>query len=397
MLKKATATIAVMMVAAIFAFTLAACSSEETSSSSNESSSSESSASSEATESGSSESSSSESSSSSSSSSDSSVSAIATEDLEESIAVYTTYPEDIQKALADDFKEETGVKVDFVTLEGEMAERVISEKELPLADVILGGDESVYIQLTDEGCLDQCDTTWSGDLSGDFKNADNYWFAVTQTPVQMFYNTSLISGDDLPKDWSDLADESYKDEIVAPDFMTSSMRSWVYNMYYYLDSKDGEGSAKTYLTDLNNNVKHYYNSKTTMYKAVGDGDACLGIGTLPDIISNRDDNGMSIEPINATSGNVIVEDCVAVICNAAHPNSAAAFVEFVGEQSTQEKLSKEYNLIPTLPDALEQSPDWMQDYLTALPCDWSDVTKNSSTWLDEWENSIYSEEKTIEL
>ncbi len=387
MLKKAALTIVVAMVAAIFALALAACSSEETSSSSSESS-----ASSEATESSSSESSSA----SNSSSSDSSSSSIATENLEDTVVVYTTYPEDIQKVLADDFKEETGVKVEFTTLEGEIADRIISEKELPEADVVLGGDESAYIRMTDEECLVQSEPTWLGDLSNDFKNADNYWYAVTQTPVVMFYNPSLISGDQLPKEWSDLTDESYKDEIVAPDFMSSSMRCWVYNMYYYLDGKDGEGSAKTYLTNLNENIKNYYTSESMLYKAVGDGDACLGIGTLPDVVSNRDDKDMSIEPINATSGNVIVEDCVAAVKNTAHPNSAAAFVEFVGEQSTQEKLANEFNCIPTLPDALEQSPEWMQDYLTALPCDWNAVAENYTTWLDEWENSAYSEEKTVE-
>ncbi len=380
MLKKAAVTIVVAMVAAIFALTLAACSSEESSSGS-EKSSSESSASSEATESGSSE---------------SSVATFAAEGLEDTVVVYTTYPEDIQKVLADEFKEETGVKVEFTTLEGEIADRVISEKDLPVADVVLGGDESAYIRMADESCLVECETKWSDDLSDDFKNSDNYWYAVTQTPVVMFYNTSLISGDQLPKEWSDLADESYKDEIVAPDFMSSSMRCWVYNMYDYLDNKDGEGSAKTYLTGLNENIKNYYASESLMYKAVGDGDACLGIGTLSDVISNRDDKDMTIEPINATSGNVIVEDCVAAVKNTAHPKSAAAFVEFVGEQSTQEKLANEFNLIPTLSDALEQSPEWMRDYLTALPCDWNDVAKNYTTWLDEWENSIYSDEKTIE-
>lgn len=320
----------------------------------------------------------------------------AKDDTEDTVVVYSTHPEKLLTKVADDFTNETGIKVEFINLKGELADRVLSEKDNPQADVMYGGDISVYMQLAEQDCFTKSEPSWANDLDDAYKSADGLWYGTIKTPVMMFYNTNLLNESDAPKDWSDLTNAEYANKIVARDYISSSMRSAVCNLYYYYEKQGGEEAAQNFLKGLDANIKNYYNSGSMMFKAIGNGEAALGISTMNDIIDNRDNNSMPLQYINATSGDVIVTDCVAAINKAPHPNAAQKFLDYVGSQDVQVMLANDFNRMPTMAAALAESPEWMQADITALPADWSVIAENQSTWLDTWQNTIYSQDKTVE-
>lgn len=313
----------------------------------------------------------------------------------DTVVVYSTHPEKMLTAVADEFTKETGIQVQFVNLKGELADRVRSEKDNPQADIMYGGDVSLYLQLAEEGCYAKTDPSWAADLPAEYKGANGDWYATVKTPVMMFYNTDQLDATDAPKDWGDLTDAKYQDKIVARDYLSSSMRAAVCNLFYYYEQNGGEQAATDFLTGLNANIKNYYNSGSMMFKAIGNGEAAIGISTMNDIIDNRDNNGMPLQYVNAASGNVIVCDCVAAINNAPHADAAAKFLEFVGDKKTEVMLANDFNRMPALDAALAEAPAWMQENITALPADWTVIAENQKAWLDTWQNSIYSDDKTV--
>lgn len=316
-------------------------------------------------------------------------------ELEDTVVVYSTHPEKLLEAVAEDFTAETGVNVEFVNLKGELADRVRSERANPQADVMYGADASVYLQLAGEGCFAPSDPTWAADLGDQFKSAEGLWYGTIKTPVMMFFNTDELDAADAPEDWSDLADPRYQGQVVARDYLSSSMRSAVCNLYYCFSRDGGDQAAVEYLSGLNANVKNYYNSGSMMFKAVGNGEASIGISTMNDIIDNRDGNGMPLQYVSAASGDVIVTDCAAVIDGAPHPAAAQAFLEYVGSKDTQVMLANDFNRMPTLDAALAEAPEWMRADVRALPADWGVIAANQAAWLDEWQNAIYSQDKTV--
>ncbi len=308
---------------------------------------------------------------------------------------YCTHPEKMLTALADEFTAETGINVEFVNLKGELADRVRSEKANPQADIMYGGDISIYLQLAEDGCFAQTTPTWANELPSDYKGANGDWYATIKTPVMMFYNTTELDAASAPKDWSDLTDSAYQGKIVARDYISSSMRAAVCNLIYFNEQEGGESAAMNYLKGLDANIKNYYNSGSMMFKAIGNGEAAIGISTMNDIIDNRDNNGMPLQYINAESGEVIVCDCVAAINNAPHADAAAKFLEFVGSKDTEAMLANEFNRMPALDSALTDSPDWMKADIKTLPANWSVIAENQTQWLDDWQNTIYSDDKTV--
>ena len=245
------------------------------------------------------------------------------EKLEDTVVVYTTHKEEMLEAISDEFTKETGINVEFINLKGELADHVRSEKDNPQADVMFGGDTSTYMQLKEEGLYEKTEPQWKDELDKSFKDSEGYWYGTIKTPVMMFYNKDLLSADKAPKDWSDLTKEEYKDLIVTRDSLSSSMRSTVCALIENNIKTKNEDAAWKYLTDLDKNIKNYYNSGSVMYSAIGKGEASISIAVLSDIIDNKENNKMPLEIVDAESGSVVITDCVAALKNAPHPNAAA--------------------------------------------------------------------------
>ncbi len=316
-------------------------------------------------------------------------------ELEDTLVVYSTHPEALLEQVATEFTAETGVNVEFINLKGELADRVKSEIGNPQADVMYGGDISIYMQLDEAGAYEATDPSWASELPAEYKAANGDWFSTITTPVVMFYNTEKLDAADAPTDWSQLTDPKYKDLIVARDYLSSSMRSAICNLIYFFEQDGGQPAAEKFLSGLDANIKNYYNSGSMMFQAIGTGEASVGIATLNDITDNVNKNDMPLQSINATSGNVIISDCVGALKGCAHPNAAAAFVEFVGSKDLEVLLANDFNRIPSLPAARAEAPEWMQGDLTALPADWNTIAENQADWLALWQDNLYTQDKTI--
>ncbi|MGL5256456.1 MAG: extracellular solute-binding protein [Proteocatella sp.] len=257
---------------------------------------------------------------------------------------------DMIEFVADAFTEKTGVPVEFINLKGELADRVRAEKENPQADIMYGGASSLFIEMAGEGVFEPTTPAWASELDDMFKAQDGSWYGTIKTPVMMFYNKELLSEDQAPKDWSDLAKPEYKDLIISRDSVSSSIRATMMSILYQYD-KDGKlDEGWDFLSKLDANMKNYYNSGSMLFQAVGKKEAAIK--------------------------------------NAPHPNAAKAFVEFAGSAEMQSKIANEFNRIPTLTSALESSPEWMKTEYKAMDTDWGVVSQKQSEWLQKWNDEI---------
>lgn len=318
------------------------------------------------------------------------------EQLEDKLVIYSTHPEALLQEVADDFTAETGVPVEFINLKGGLADRVLSEKDNPQADIMYGGSTTTFTELAKQGCYEKTNPSWAKELDSNFKDKDGQWYATIQTPVVMFYNTEMMSEADAPKNYNDLADSKYADQVVTRDNASSSQREWICAMIY-ANSKDGNmDKANEWLKGLASNTKNYYNSSSMMFKAIGNKEAAIGVSTLNDVQKNIEKNGMPLKAIDSSDGNVISVDCVAALKNAPHSKAAAKFVEFCGTAKEQAKIANSQSRIPTLKSALKDSPEWMQKEMKMLDVDTATIASHQSEWLDLWNNTAYDTSKVVE-
>ena len=316
-------------------------------------------------------------------------------DLEDTLVIYSTHPEDLLESIADKFTESTGVKVEFINLKGELADRVRSEKANPQADIMFGGDTATYMVLDGEGCFAESNPSWAANVDADYKDANGHWFGTYRTPMVLFYNTEALNAEDAPADWADLSDPKYKDQIVTRDAKSSSMRSTVAALVQYNAANGSEDEAWNYIKAFNDNIKNYYNSGSMMFQAIGKGEAGISMAVINDVFKNRDENNMPLEMVIPSSGAIVITDCVAKINNAPHPNAAEAFMEFIGSDECQIANANDFNRMPITDAVLAQCPEWMQTEFSALPVDWTQVSENQSAWLDKWSTDYLDADKEV--
>jgi iron(III) transport system substrate-binding protein len=257
-----------------------------------------------------------------------------------------------------------------------------------------GAPSSVFLEMKSEGLFDAFTPTWADKINPLFKDSDSYWYGTIQTPVMMFYNTEMLSEADAPKDWYDLADPKFKDNLVFRNALSSSARATYSSLLQQFEKKGELENGWKFMKDLDANTKNYYGSGSMMFQAVGRKEAAVSFMVLNSIIDNKIQNKMPLAVIDAESGSPVITDGIALIHGAKHPNAAKAFIEFAGSPKVQALLAQKFNRLPTHPDALADSPEWMANTsFKVMDVDWQALAAKQSAWMQKWDSEVKSMSK----
>jgi len=146
------------------------------------------------------------------------------------VAVYTTAPGEMRKALQSGFKEKFGIDVEVVSFRGgEMGARLLNERRagIYLVDVFVGGSTTPMTQLKPGGALDPLDKLL---VLPEVTNAKLWhqgklWWIDQAHTVLMFLgfpvpnlaiNTNMVKQGEI-KTYKDLLDPRWKGKIVMND------------------------------------------------------------------------------------------------------------------------------------------------------------------------------------
>lgn len=310
-------------------------------------------------------------------------------DAEDKVVIYSTHADSLLELVATEFEKETGIKTEYINLKGELAERVRAEKDNPQADIMFGGASNLFMDLKDEDVFASFEPSWAKDIEPMFKDPEGFWYGTIKTPVVTFYNSEVWNAEDLPKDWKDLADSKYKDHLIFRNALSSSARV----MYSALIVEEGWD----FMQALDNNTKGYYDSGSLMMQAIGRKEASISFSTLNDIFDNKIKNNLPIEIINLESGFPVITDGIALINNAPHPEAGKQFIEFAGSAKIQSLLANEFNRMPTHPDAISASPEWMGKVeFNVMEVDWVELSEKQSEWMQKWDTEIKGSGKDVQ-
>jgi iron(III) transport system substrate-binding protein len=314
------------------------------------------------------------------------------------VVVYSPHGQDMLADLADQFKAETGITMEFLTAGGgELVDRVRAEKANPQADVMYGNPSSVFSEMKSQGLLQPYAPSWAAGLSADFKDKDGAWFGTIQTPVFIFYNSTKMSAADAPRDWADLANPKYRGLLEFRSTTSAASRATFASLIYqYYKAGTLETKGWDFLRQVDANTKQYVNNSTLMFQAIARGEASVGFWVLSDITDNVNKNKMPLAIVVPTSGVPVITDCIAIIAGAKNPAAARKFVDFAGRKDVQEKLASKYNRMPTLGAAIPQAPEWMRSMTyKPLDVDWNVLAQKQSEWLQYYEDKVRDSAKLM--
>ncbi|MFC7364293.1 MULTISPECIES: extracellular solute-binding protein [Bhargavaea] len=321
-----------------------------------------------------------------------------TEDLEEKVVVYSPHGSDILGDFKQRFEEEYGIKMEFLDMGSqEILDRVRSEKNNTQADVWWGAPQVNFDQAKDEGLLAEYKPSYADALDEMYHDEDWMWSGTSMTPEVIMYNNKEISEEEAPKDWDDLIDPKWQDELIIRYPLASGTMRTIYSAMIYRTYKDTEDTKEGYewLEKLDNNTKEYSANPELMYNQLAKGVGSLTVWNMPDAVMLAEEKGYPFGYVLPESGTPVLTEGIAIVKDAPHPKAAEAFYEFVNTPEAAKLLAEKYYRIPTREDVTDL-PEWIteaEDEIKPMDIDWALFQEKSDEWMDHWDNQIKNAEK----
>ncbi len=197
------------------------------------------------------------------------------------LVVYSALNEDNTIAIADQFKKDTGIEIEYISLGGgDAVARVQAEMGNPKADVLVGGSVDLYGSLAEAGAFEAYDSPNNDDLDTRFNDPNHFWQGWYMGVLSIIINEDRFEkelapkGVKMPETWDDLLDPNYKNVFVWANPTTAG---GAYIATACQIFRLGEDAAWDYLKELDKNVHHYYKGAGDVISPVATGEFIASI------------------------------------------------------------------------------------------------------------------------
>ena len=304
------------------------------------------------------------------------------------LLVYSIIHDEESEALTKLFTEKTGIPVSYLrATTGELVNRVISEKDDPQADILLGGASSYHIQADKEGALASYTSPLAANLPSYAVASDNTWTGFCVLTLGIGVNEKRFSekfpNTPIPQTWEDLLNPAFKGEIVMTNPVASSTG--------YLFVQDqlqrlGDEKGWEYLLALVQNVGQFPDSGSAPAKLLGTGEYALGISYLH-ALAKYNAQGFNVKAIAApqSAGDV---DCVSILKNAKNFEAAKEFVDFILSKEAQNLMSSITYTTPVNPEASAPKGSVSVSDIDLIKYDVQKASSEKSEVLEKWVKSV---------
>lgn len=311
----------------------------------------------------------------------------------DSIVLYTNSGSNGRSEFLKEYAKENGFNLDIVSAGGtDITNRLLAEKNNPIADVIFGLNNMEYEKLKKENILKKFNPSWADKIPEGLSDTEGYYNAVSVTPLLAVYNTDIINGENIPKDWTDLA--------TNPNFT---------GKYFMFGTNGGTGKAvmasvvsryKDLNGELNISDEGWEMTKklyTNGYVERGEEDwfGNLMSGKRPilmlwgsGVIEREKANNIKLGVMKPEIGVPFVVEQIALVNKENDSEQVKKFADWLGSPEVQVKWSEKFGTAPAHPEALEKAPKEVKELVESVKIqklDWKFISENIDSWVEKIE------------
>ncbi len=321
-------------------------------------------------------------------------SVVSAEGYDEELVIYTNSGSGGRDVWLTDLAAENGFNVTVVEGGGgDIFNRVIAEKNAPVADIVFGLNMLNFAEFKNQDLLMEFVPTWAANVDDAMKDPDGYYTGIVKQAIVLVYNPDFISEEDAPTDW--------------PDLWTNPDYSGLYNVFNL-----GGGTSRTVLSGIAmryqdpdgeygiseegwENIKAYVQNG---YFAAEGEDYMLNLkeGTVPmsmlwgsGVVEKAAEYEVELGVMNPEVGVPFVVEQVGILKDTDSPEAAQAFVEWFGSDEVQAMWAQEWGTSPansvSMESAQEAAVALDEQLTTAQYIDWAWVLDNVDYWVEKIE------------
>ncbi len=290
--------------------------------------------------------------------------------------------------------EKEGIDIEIVGAGGaDATNKLIAEKNNPIADVVYGLNNVYYEQLKSEDVLEPYTPEWSGDVDESLADPDDdkaYWPLVQQAIV-LAYNDDAVS--EPPEDWTDLwTDDRYSDRYERASSMAGATTQLV--MAGILSRYQDENGDLGVSDEGWQQIEQYFQNGVAAEKDVdllarfAEGDVDLGQMPSSSIPGQEETYGVTAGVVSPEIGVPYVVEQIGVVKGSDNQDEAKKFVDWFGSSDVQGRWAAEFDAVPVNEAALEQAkPEVIEfdEQFTRQDIDYAFVQENLDSWVEKIE------------
>ena len=291
---------------------------------------------------------------------------------------------------------EAGFKVEVVGAGGaDATNKLIAEKNNPIADVAFGLNNMYFAQIKAQGALEPYDPAWAGEVDtvlGDSGDDKAYWPLVKQA-ILLGYNSDKIAAGAAPKDWTDLwTKDEFKNRYERVTGLGTATAQLV---FAGILSRYKDDSGDLGISDEGwRQVEEYFKNgspavaKTDLFARIASGE--VDMGQMPSsIIAEREKSfKVNVETVTPSVGVPLAVEQVALVKGTDKKEEAQKFIDWFGSADVQGAWAQQFNSMPVNKGAAATAKPEVVEFFAGLKqqdIDWDFVQENMGAWVEKIE------------
>ena len=260
------------------------------------------------------------------------------------VVIYTSVDQIFSEPILDKFEETTGINVKAVydveaTKTTGLVNRLIAEKDNPLADVWWNGEIAQTILLREEGLLTSYVSPMAAGIPEAYIDPEGYWTGFGGRARVCLVNTELLDPEDYPSSIYDYLDERYPADQIAiayPIFGTTATH--VAALYATI----GPGEAAGFFTALSVRDIRVVDGNGVVRDLVADGSIMFGLTDTDDSIGAIE-RGAPVEMVfldqgQDEMGTLLIPNTVAMVKDGPNVEEAELLIDYLLSEETVSEL-----------------------------------------------------------
>lgn len=293
-----------------------------------------------------------------------------------SLVLYTSTPTDQVDFYVKAFEEKTGIKTEIITGgTGDLLNRVKAEAGRPQGDILWGGSSTtggsepdLFVPYTPPE---------ASQIDPAFLDPAGYNAPFDAFTMVIVYNKNLVSAEDAPKTWADLADPKWKGKVrYANPASSSSSYAALVNWKLIGGWEFVEKLVPNFIIDQ---------SSSAPFTAVGQGEAELGVAYEEGAYRYLDSGNVGI--VYPADGVVLLPGGLFVIKDGPNPDAAKQFADFMLAVEQEQALvdffpgRRPSSDLVNLPDVMPPA-----SALNVLEYPTKEAKEKQGEWLAKWQD-----------
>ena len=275
----------------------------------------------------------------------------------------------------------------------EILDRLRFERVNPQADVWFGGPTTIFDRGVADSLLAPYRPRWAAHVGPGGVGPGDLYYPVYRTPAVIAFNSRIVARADAPHDWDDVLAPRWHDQVLIRDPVASgTMRAiWGLILYRSIAATGDTAAGMQWLRRLDGQTRAYTLNPAVLDQKLAREEGTVTLWDLPDILISRA-KGLPFDYVFPASGTVVIDDAIAIVRGAPHPDAARAFVEFVGGREAQILTAREVFRLPARTDLPEADvPAWVADVMHEMQVatmDWNLLAREGSGWMAYWDQHV---------